>query len=74
VRPERLVNTESWEDWNPGEVLVTTVLVEQGGRTTLTSTLLFPSQEVRDTLIKSGMTSGAAETYDKLAEHLASIA
>jgi uncharacterized protein YndB with AHSA1/START domain len=74
VRPERLVNTESWEDWNPGEVLVTTVLAEQGGKTMLTSTLLFPSQEVRDTLLKSGMTSGAAESYDKLAECLASMA
>ena len=74
VRPERLVNTESWEDWNPGELLVTAVLVEQGGKTTLTSSSLFPSQEVRDTLLKSGMASGAAETYDRLAECLASIA
>ncbi len=72
--PERIVNTESWEDWNPGELLVTTVLVEQGGKTTLTSTLLFPSQEVRDMLIKAGMTTGAAEAYDKLAEYLASVA
>lgn len=72
--PERIVNTESWEDWNPGELLVTTVLVEQGGTTTFTSTLLFPSQEVRDMLIKAGMTSGAAEAYDKLAEYLASVA
>lgn len=72
--PERLVNTESWEDWNPGELLVTTVLVEQGGKTTFTSTLVFPSQEVRDMLIKSGMTNGAAETYDKLDEFLTSIA
>ncbi len=71
--PERIVNTESWEDWNPGELLVTTVLVEQGGKTTLTSTLLFPSQEVRDMLIKAGMTTGAAEAYDKLAEYLASV-
>jgi uncharacterized protein YndB with AHSA1/START domain len=74
VAPARLVNTESWEDWNPGEVLVTTILVEQAGTTTLTVTSLFPSQEVRDMLIKSGMTSGAAETYDKLEEYLASIA
>jgi uncharacterized protein YndB with AHSA1/START domain len=72
--PKRLVNTEWWEDWNPGESLVTTVLKDVGGRTILTSTMHFPSQEVRDTLIKSGMTSGAAETYDKLAECLASIA
>jgi uncharacterized protein YndB with AHSA1/START domain len=73
VAPERLVNTESWEDWNPGELLVTTILVEHAGTTTLTMTSLFPSQEVRDMLIKSGMTSGAAETYDKLAAGLASM-
>ena len=73
VPPERIVNTESWEDWNPGELLVTTVLVEHDGKTTFTSTSLFPSQEVRDMLIKAGMTSGAAETFDKLAEYLAPI-
>ena len=73
VAPERLVNTESWEDWNPGELLVTTILVEHAGTTTLTMTSLFPSQEVRDMLIKSGMTSGAAETYDRLAACLASM-
>jgi len=72
--PERIVNTESWEDWNPGELLVTTVLVEQNGKTIFTSTSLFPSQEVRDMLIKAGMTSGAVETFDKLAEYLASVA
>jgi uncharacterized protein YndB with AHSA1/START domain len=73
VSPERLVNTESWEDWNPGEVLVTTVLTEQDARTTLTCTTLFPSQEVRDLLLESGMTKGAEETYDKLAACLASV-
>ncbi len=72
--PERLVNTEEWEDWNPGELLVTTVLAEQGGKTTFTATLLFPSREVRDLLVKSGMTRDAGETYDKLAELLASMA
>jgi hypothetical protein len=39
----------------------------------LVMTRVFPSQEVRDMLIKSGMTSGAAETYDKLAACLASM-
>jgi uncharacterized protein YndB with AHSA1/START domain len=71
--PERLVNTEWWEDWNPGEVLVTTVLREQGGKTALTSTSLFPSQEVRDIILKSGLQQGATELYDKLDECLASI-
>ena len=74
VPSERIVNTEAWEDWNPGELLVTTLLVEQSGKTTFTSTMLFPSQEIRDMLIKAGMTSQAAETYDKLAEYLASVA
>jgi uncharacterized protein YndB with AHSA1/START domain len=71
--PERLVNTEWWEDWNPGEVLVTTVLREQGGKTALTSTSLFPSQEVRDIILKSGLEKGATELYDKLDECLASL-
>lgn len=69
--PQRLVNSEWWEDWNPGESLVTTVLTEQAGKTTLTSTVLFPSQEVRDIVLKNGLKHGAAESYGKLAELLA---
>jgi uncharacterized protein YndB with AHSA1/START domain len=71
--PDRSVHTESFDDF-PGESVVTTVMVEDGGKTTMTATILYPSQEVRDAVIKSGMEHGAAETYDKLAEHLASIA
>src|SRR5688572_26532739 len=44
----KIVNTESWEDWDAGETLVSTELVGDGGKTTFTSTILFPSQEVRD--------------------------
>src|SRR5215471_2196733 len=69
--PERSVHMESFDDY-PGESQVTAVLVEQGGKTTLTVTVLYPSQEVRDIVIKSGMEHGAAESYDKLAELLAS--
>src|SRR5882762_9042358 len=40
VAPERLVCTELFDEaWYPGEALVTTILAEQGGRTTLTSTM-----------------------------------
>ena len=74
VPSERLVNTESWEDWNPGELLVTTTLDEQDATTTLTITLLFPSRDVRDQLIKSGMTNDAAAVYDKLEDCVMSIA
>jgi uncharacterized protein YndB with AHSA1/START domain len=69
--PERSVHIESFDDY-PGESQVTTVMVEHGGKTTLTATVLYPSREIRDALIKSGMEHGAAESYDKLAELLAS--
>jgi uncharacterized protein YndB with AHSA1/START domain len=72
--PERLVHTESFEDGDSGESLVTTVLVERGGKTTLTSTVLYPSQEIRDAVLSSGMERGVAQSYDKLAELVASIA
>jgi uncharacterized protein YndB with AHSA1/START domain len=70
LRPERTVHTESFDDY-PGESIVTGVLVEHAGKTTLTGTVLYQSQEIRDAVIKSGMEHGAAETYDKLAELLA---
>src|SRR5258706_9214688 len=73
VPPERSVHMESFDDY-PGESQVTAVFVEQGGKTILTATVLYPSQEVRDAVIKSGMEHGAAESYDKLAELLASPA
>jgi len=73
VPPERLVATEAFDDpWYPGEALDTTVLVEQGGKTTVTTTVLCDSQEIRDAVLKSGMTRGVAESYDKLDELLAS--
>ena len=71
VPPERSVHMESFDDY-PGESQVTAVFAEQGDKTTLTATVLYPSQEVRDIVIKSGMEHGAAESYDKLAELLAS--
>ena len=73
VRPERTVHTESFDDY-PGESLVTGVLVERDGKTTLTGTVLYESKEIRDAVVGSGMEHGAAESYDKLAELLPSIA
>jgi len=71
VPPERFVSTESFDDY-PGESLNKLTLVEHGGKTTLTVTILYQSQEIRDAVLKSGMEHGAAECYDKLAELLAS--
>ena len=68
--PERLVSTESFDDY-PGESLNTLILSEENGKTTFTITVRYASQEIRDAVIKSGMEHGAAECYDKLAEMLA---
>ncbi len=69
--PGRLVTSESWEDWDAGDTRATTVLVERQGKTTMTLTTLFPSREVRDTVLEAGLKSGAATNYEKLAEVLA---
>jgi uncharacterized protein YndB with AHSA1/START domain len=69
--PDRSVHTESFDDY-PGESVVTTVLTEQDGKTTLTATVRYKSREIRDAVIQSGMEHGAAESYDKLAELLES--
>ena len=72
--PERLVATESFDDpWYPGEAVDTTVLIEEGGKTTATTTVLYESEEIRDAVLESGMARGVAESYDMLAEYLASI-
>jgi len=70
----RLVNTENWEDWDAGETLVTTVLTGNGGGTAFESTIRFPSQEVRDIVLKSGLEHSVGPIYDRLADLLASQA
>jgi len=67
--PVRLVSTESYDDY-PGESLNTVILSEEDGKTTLTTTVLYPSKEARDAVLESGMQDGAAETFDRLAEYL----
>jgi uncharacterized protein YndB with AHSA1/START domain len=75
VRPERIVSTERFDEaWYPGEGLGTLVLTEQGGKTTLTQTMVYESREARDGILKSGMESGVAASYDRLEPLLASMA
>jgi uncharacterized protein YndB with AHSA1/START domain len=72
--PERIVASEKFDEaWYPGEGLVTTVLVEQGGRTTLTLTVLYESREARDAVLKTPMEHGVAAGYDRLAELLLTL-
>jgi uncharacterized protein YndB with AHSA1/START domain len=68
IVPQRLVFTELFDEaWYHGECVITSTLSEQGGKTTLTSTMQYASQETRDTVLKSGMESGVSVSYDRLA-------
>ncbi len=70
VRAERIVWTFEYEGM-PGHVSVDTLTLEEhDGKTTLTATSVFDSVEDRDGMLQSGMESGAAETWDRLAEYL----
>ena len=62
----RLVQTENWTDWNPGELMVSTIFAPIGEATRLEVTMRFPSRDVRDLLIKSGMNDEAAGQYRRL--------
>jgi uncharacterized protein YndB with AHSA1/START domain len=70
--PERIVATEAFDDpWFPGELLVTTVLTERGGRTTMTMTTICDTTEVREAILNSGMEQGLVPGYAILDEILA---
>ena len=67
VAPQRIVATEKFDQsWYPGEAVGTFVLTEQGGKTTLTETILYESREARDGVLKSGMEKGIVASYDRL--------
>lgn len=72
--PDRLVYTELFDDQSyPGESLITQDLVERDGTTTLTSTVLFASNEGRDTALRYPMGRGVAEGYARLDQVLAEM-
>ena len=64
--PERLVFTEIYARFPDVESVVTSVLTEEGGKTRLSVTAQYPDMEVRDAVMKTGMASGAAISYDRL--------
>jgi len=71
---ERLVATERFDDaWYPGEALDTTVFVEIGAITRTTITILYESQEARDTARRSGMEYGMAAGYERLEKLLPTL-
>lgn len=73
ARPERIVNTEAFiPPMYSGEAQDTMVLTEQGGTTTVTITVLYPSREARDMMLKTPMEAGMNAGFARLDELLAS--
>jgi uncharacterized protein YndB with AHSA1/START domain len=71
--PSRVVFTEIFEQFPDTVSLVTAELSEEGGKTRLTVTVRYPSLQVRDMVIASGMAQGAAVSYDRLEEVVAEM-
>ena len=64
--PERVVFTELFEPFPDVETIVTAILTEERGKTRLTATIVYPSREVRDMVLGTGMARGAGISYDRL--------
>jgi uncharacterized protein YndB with AHSA1/START domain len=73
--PVRLVSTEQFEgaefEAMGGVAMNTMTLDERDGRTRMTLTGVYESREARDAVLRSGMETGASESFDRLAELLA---
>ena len=70
-RPRRLVSTEAYEgvpDPEGSASLNIMTLDEVDGVTTMTTLVQYPSQEIRDAVLESGMESGLQVSYDRLEE------
>lgn len=67
VPSERIVHNELFdEDWTGGETQVTQSLTEHGGRTRLTTAILYASKEAREGARTSGMADGMEAGYARL--------
>jgi uncharacterized protein YndB with AHSA1/START domain len=71
--PHLLVSTEKFDDF-PGPSTNTLRLRAAGDdRTAMTLSVVYPTQEIRDGWVASGMTEGLGQGYDRLDEVLASV-
>ena len=71
--PGRVVFTEIFEEFPDTVSVVTAELTEEGGKTRLTVTVRYPSVEVRDMVLGTGMSTGAGISYDRLEDLVAKL-
>jgi uncharacterized protein YndB with AHSA1/START domain len=69
VPNQRIVSTETFEGMpEAGAAMNTVTFTEEDGRTTLTILTRYPSREIRDMVIATGMEGGLQESLDDLEE------
>ena len=66
--PDRIVYTEIFAPFPDVVSVITSTLTEENGKTRLTVDCVYPTREVRDMVVSSGMERGAALSYDRLEE------
>jgi uncharacterized protein YndB with AHSA1/START domain len=72
--PERLVTTERFDEWRIGvETVNTLTLAERYGVTTINWHVLYPTREVRDSVLEVNSEGDPDESFDRLEELLATM-
>jgi uncharacterized protein YndB with AHSA1/START domain len=71
--PGRVVFTEIFEPFPDSVSVVTALLSDEAGKTRLTATVRYPSREVRDMVMDTGMARGAGISYDRLEDLVAEL-
>lgn len=71
--PSRVVFTEIFAEYPDTVSVVTAEFTTEGNQTRLTATVEYPSLEVRDMVMQTGMERGAAISYDRLEDLVAEL-
>jgi uncharacterized protein YndB with AHSA1/START domain len=74
VEPERMVFSEKFDEpWYEGDAESKIELVERDGKTTLTMTVRYASQTIRDAVLKTPAAQGVGAGFDRMAELLSTL-
>jgi uncharacterized protein YndB with AHSA1/START domain len=71
--PSRCVFTEIFADFPDVVSVVTSELIEEGSKTRLIATVAYPTEQVRDMVLSTGMEKGAQASYDRMEALLAEL-
>ena len=71
--PSRLVFTEIFEPFPDSVSVVTANFTDEAGKTRFTATVRYPSLDVRNMVLASGMARGAGLSYDRLEDLVAEL-